>query len=125
MSNTEIQAGTMIVLTDQNVHERERLGVVLMVHDCGPEGILYDVLIPARAPMPHYSHEIRPALRGAVTQQRGGGMQTVKASCPECEKDVVLLPGDITVTLHKANPDLSTFSFTCPKCGTRRHEAGR
>jgi hypothetical protein len=44
-------------------------------------------------------------------------MQTVKAPCPECEKDVVLLPGDITVTLHKANPDLSTFSFTCPKCG--------
>jgi hypothetical protein len=43
-------------------------------------------------------------------------MQTVKASCPECEKDVVLLPGDITVTLHRANLDLSTFSFTCPKC---------
>jgi endogenous inhibitor of DNA gyrase (YacG/DUF329 family) len=43
-------------------------------------------------------------------------MQTVKASCPECKKDVVLLPGDITVTLHKANLDLSTFSFTCPKC---------
>jgi endogenous inhibitor of DNA gyrase (YacG/DUF329 family) len=45
-------------------------------------------------------------------------MQTVKASCPECKKDVVLLPGDITVTVHEANLDLSTFSFRCPKCDT-------
>jgi predicted RNA-binding Zn-ribbon protein involved in translation (DUF1610 family) len=44
-------------------------------------------------------------------------MQTVKASCPECGKDAFLLPGDITVTVHLVNPDLSTFSFTCPKCG--------
>jgi endogenous inhibitor of DNA gyrase (YacG/DUF329 family) len=51
------------------------------------------------------------------TTQRGGGMQTVKASCPECEKDVVLLPGDITVTVHRANLDPSTYSFTCPECG--------
>jgi hypothetical protein len=44
-------------------------------------------------------------------------MQTVKASCPECEKDVVLLPGGITVTLHEANLNLSTYTFTCPTCG--------
>jgi hypothetical protein len=78
MSNTEIQAGTMIVLTDQNVHERERLGVVLMVHDCGPEGILYDVLIPARAPMPHYSHEIRPATREDINAHHPSWVQFLR-----------------------------------------------
>jgi predicted RNA-binding Zn-ribbon protein involved in translation (DUF1610 family) len=42
-------------------------------------------------------------------------MQVVKTTCPDCG-ELALLPGDITVTEHKMNPDESTYAFTCPKC---------
>jgi hypothetical protein len=43
-------------------------------------------------------------------------MQQVKVNCPECREDHHIRPEDVSVTEHRANSDMSTYSFTCPEC---------